>query len=87
MTFGLMYPLAGAMALAVSLAIVRTGVLWRPLAWFGPLIAVGGLVSMTAPLQHDANGVLTTVGYLTMFAFLAWVAGAAASMIRTQPRP
>lgn len=87
MTFLLLYPFAGAMALAASLAIARSGVLWRPLAWFGPLIALGGLVSMAAPLEHDAEGALTWVGYLTLFAFLAWVAGVAASMIRAERRP
>lgn len=71
MTLLLMYPFAGAMALATSLAIARSDVLWRRLAWFGPFIALGGLVSMAAPLEHDAEGVLTWVGYLTLFAFLA----------------
>lgn len=64
MTFLLLYPFAGILALAVSLVIMKTGVLWRPLAWFGPLITLGGLVAATAPLNHDAEGALTTVSYL-----------------------
>jgi hypothetical protein len=81
LTFLLLYPFAGVLALAASLTIARTGVLWRPLAWFGPPIALGGLVALAAPLQHDAEGTLTTVGYLTLFAFLVWVACVSASMI------
>lgn len=42
---------------------------------------------MAAPLEHDAEGALTWVGYLTLFAFLAWVAGVAASMIRAERQP
>lgn len=87
MSFLLLYPFAGVHALAVSVAIFRTGVLWRPLAWFGPVVTLGGLVAMTAPLQHDAEGALTLVGYVTLFAFLAWTAGVSLSMIRAVSRP
>jgi hypothetical protein len=85
-TFLLLYPFAGILALAVSLIIIKTGVLWRPLAWFGPLITLGGLVAATAPLEHDAEGALTTVGYVTLLAFLAWTAGVSASMIHAARR-
>lgn len=87
MSFLLLYPFAGVHALAVSVAIFRTGVLWRPLAWFGPVVTVGGLVAMTAPLEHDAEGVLTVMGYLTLFALLAWTAGVSLSLVRAASRP
>jgi hypothetical protein len=86
MTFLLLYPFSGVLTLAVSLSILRTAVLWRPLAWFGPLVTVGGLVAATAPLQHDAEGVLTTVGYVTLLAFLAWTAATSLSMVRAGGR-
>jgi hypothetical protein len=82
----LLYPFAGVFALAVPIMIFRTGVLWRPLAWFGPLITLGGFVAATAPLQHDAEGALTTAGYVTFFAFLAWTSGVSASMSRAGRR-
>lgn len=81
-TFLLLYPFAGIHTSAVSVCILRTGVLWRPLAWLGPLVGVGGLVATAAPLQHDPEGVLTVVGYITLFAFLAFSAGASLSLIR-----
>jgi hypothetical protein len=65
---------------------VTTGVLWRVLAWFGPLITVGGLVALTAPLEHDAEGKLTTVGYVTLFAFLIWITAVSASMFHAGRR-
>lgn len=86
MTFLLLYPFAGVLALAVSLTILRTGLLWRPLAWFGPLITLGGLVAPTAALQHDAEGALTTVAYVTLVAFLAWTAGVSTSLMRAGRR-
>lgn len=86
MTFLLVYPFAGIQALAVSLCIFKTGVLSRALAWFGPIVAAGGLVAAAAPLEHDPEGVLTVVGYITLFAFLAFAAGVSLSMIRTARR-
>lgn len=83
MTFLLLYPFAGIHTLAVSLSILRTGVLWRALGWFGPLVAVAGLVALAAPFERDAEGVLTTVGYITLFAFLAFSFAVALSMIQT----
>jgi hypothetical protein len=81
MSFLLLYPFAGIQTLAVSLSILRSGVIWRPLAWFGPLVAVCGLIAATAPLEHDAEGMLTTVGYVALFGFLVFTAGVSVSMV------
>lgn len=86
MTFLSVYPLSGVLAFAVSLVGLRTGLFGRPLAWFGRLVALLGLVATTAPLQHDAEGALTYVGYATLLAFLVWIAGVSIAMARA-PRP
>jgi hypothetical protein len=84
MAFMLTYFFAGILALAVSVMIVRTRMLWAPLAWFGPLVTIGGVVSVSAPLQHDAEGALTLVGYATLVAFLAWTAGVSCALLLTR---
>lgn len=86
MAFLLLYPFAGIQALAISLCIFKTGVLSRALARFGPIVTAGGLIATAAPLEHDAEGALSIVGYGTLFGFLALSAGISLSMIRTVKR-
>jgi hypothetical protein len=81
MTFLLAYFFAGILVLAVSVILMRTRLFWAPLAWFGPLITVGGIVAIAAPLEHDAEGALTVVGYGTLITFLAWTLGISFGLI------
>jgi hypothetical protein len=82
MTFIATYFFAGVLTLATSLVILRARLFWPPLAWLGGLITIGGMVSSTAPLQHDAEGTLTYVGYATLLAFLVWTAGISIALLR-----
>lgn len=80
--FSAMYPIAGVLTLAASVIILRTGVLWPPLAWLGMLITAGGIIAGAAPLERDAEGVLTSIGYITLFAFFTWTTGVSAVILR-----
>jgi hypothetical protein len=82
MTFTPLYFFSGVLTLAVSVVIVRARMLWLPLAWLGGLVAVGGVASIFAPLEHDAEGLLTYVGYATLLALLVWVAGVSLALLQ-----
>jgi hypothetical protein len=83
-TFSAMTAMAGVFTLAVSVVILRFGVLWRPLAWIGLLVTLGGVTGGAIPLEQDP-GILYVVSYLSLFAFLAWVASVAVVMLLALP--
>lgn len=80
-SFALVTLPGAALALAGSIVIVRTAVVWRPLAWFGLLITIGSLVGMAAPTQRDPDGALTTVNYASFLALLVWLGCIAVAML------
>lgn len=75
----------GLFSLASAVAIARTRVLWAPLAWAGFVIAAGGIAAGAVPIEQDPDGVLYTVGIVTLFAFFVWVLAISAAML-TQRR-
>jgi hypothetical protein len=82
--FSVQSPLSGVLTLATSVVILRNTIWWRPLGWFGLLITAGGIIAGAAPLEQDATGVMTTVGYVTLFAFFAWTIGVSVTLLRSR---
>lgn len=74
--------IAGIFTGATSAVILRTGVLWRPLAGLGLLVTAGGIVAGAVPLEKDPDGVLYVIGYLTLFAFFLWTIGVSVFTLR-----
>jgi hypothetical protein len=83
-TFSAMTAMAGVFTLAVSVVILRCSVLWRPLAWLGFVVTLSGVTGGAIPLEQDPDGILYVVSYVSLFAFLAWVAGVGVVMLRQQ---
>jgi hypothetical protein len=81
------YPIAGVLTLAASVLILRTGILWPPLARLGMLVTAGGLIAGAAPLERDAEGVLTYAGYVTLLAFFVWTVGVSVALLHMNSPP
>lgn len=66
---------------ASAMVILRTGVTWRVLAWFGLALSVLGIIGGSAPINGDPTGVLSRLGFGTQIGLLVWVALLSISMI------
>jgi hypothetical protein len=86
-TFTLVALPGAALTLAASIVILRTAVLWRPLAWVGLLITIGGLIGTAAPTERDPEGTLTVVYYASFFALLVWLACVSVAMLFVEDDP
>lgn len=77
-TFGVVAFLVG-----FSAVIIRTGVLPKPLGWFGALIAVVGLVAAGA--VASSRDVFFVLGFVTLVGLGIWVLIASVLMLRSEP--
>ena len=77
------------LALASSLIIWRTGVLWRWLALLGLVVGILAIIAPLAVLDADPEGALAGIGFIGMLVAGLWVLLVSAAMVmkRSLPAP
>lgn len=87
-TFTLVFPYATMLiVLAGSTVILRHGVLWKWLGWFGLLVVVLGLISPLALLNEDPNSALGIIGFPYLLGFLLWILATSVVIWRSDTLP
>ncbi len=64
-----------------SMVIIKTGVLWKWLAWAGFPLSIAAVISPLAVIEGDPEGVFAIVGMVTLAIFLAWLLAISVGMI------
>jgi hypothetical protein len=72
---------------AASLVIIRSGVLWAWLGWFGILTAVLQVVGALWPLSGDNEGFLGILGLIGLTLSFLWILIAGVGMMRMESPP
>ncbi len=64
-----------------SMVIIKTGVLWKWLAWAGFPLSIAAVISPLAVMEGDPEGVFAIIGIITFVIFLAWSLAVSVGMI------
>ncbi len=70
-----------------SMVIIKTGVLWKWLAWVGFPLSIAAVLAPIAVIEGDPEGVFAIIGIVTFNVFLAWSLAVSVAMISKNSLP
>jgi hypothetical protein len=67
---------------ANAIVVLRTGVFWKWIGWFGLLVTLLGLIGAAWPINGDPGGAVAVIGYLPIPLAALWSLAAGINVLR-----